>query len=124
MYLAVAIGVVQCPVGNAAVATVWTATKVHGELHEFGQQTEKQPQQDFGGDSQPSVDVQTRGEYANTGHNLSSWHFKPQKGLVLLCVSQWRTKNQLQGSSVRPLLHDFVITVFLSTIFLTRLRVV
>lgn len=67
--LAVAIGAVQCPVGNAAVATVWMATEVHGEVHELGQPADNQQEQDaagVGGERKPWEDVQARGRYAST----------------------------------------------------------
>lgn len=76
--LAVAVGAVHCPAGKAAVATVWTATKVHGEVHELVQpDNQKQtPPACLEANRTPWEDVQARGS-SNTGQNPSSWHLNP-----------------------------------------------
>ena len=73
--LAIAIGAVQCPVRNAAVATVWTASEVHGEVHELGQPTETQqevqpPAAGVGGERTRWEDEQARGRHSSTGRTL------------------------------------------------------
>lgn len=62
-YLAVAIGALQCPGIDPAVATVWTATKVHGEVHGevHAEVHEKQQHQVAVGDRKPSEDAPARG---------------------------------------------------------------
>lgn len=63
--LAIAVGAVQGPFGNAAVGTVWTATEVHGGVHELGQPAEQRQQPAGEGLGGENEGVQARGRYAS-----------------------------------------------------------